>query len=329
MPTAENAKLVIEAAQNLVAFAALTNSGDNLKYTSPDKFWSNRSAFEPIVRPDGVTTGGAMIPTTVDDEVSLAAASFNQAGVEKTVAAKTNQAIGTRPTASQKLINSIVIDAAGAYDVVDGLVSTGDAFSTVRGAAGGPPFIPVGEIEVGQMHLESDSAGPLLASEVKQIVGDSIEKSNFPLSTIDFFNGEITFFSALPLSHTASVTKLTFAQYYTPTFVTIPQANNVVPPEESFSVNSVQNYDGVVASVGKSLNQGTFDALLDSGHSDLLVSLKGLNLWFKFFSNKVKSLNTAFQGVLGIARSFPADTNIAVSCTVSSAVSSTDRDSDT
>ena len=60
MATAENAKLQYEAGQNAAAMAALTNSGDATNFTSAASLWSGRSGYAPVVRPNGLLTGGAV-----------------------------------------------------------------------------------------------------------------------------------------------------------------------------------------------------------------------------------------------------------------------------
>ena len=65
MATAENAKLQYEAGQNAVAMSALTNSGDETTFTSAAALWSGRGGFAPVVRPNGVLTGFAVIAAII------------------------------------------------------------------------------------------------------------------------------------------------------------------------------------------------------------------------------------------------------------------------
>jgi len=329
MPTAANARLQIEAAQTLVSMAALTDSGDQLLFTSPDTLWSRRIDlddvnFGPTILPNGVVSGGKITPTANNNEVQTAAMSVNLNGVVTAVAADTSVTITRTAAGDVYQIDSITVNSSG--NVIEVAGTEGAAFSETRGAAGGPPLIPTDSVEVGQVRLTSNTDAVIATSEIHQTVGQHMEKATFPLWTIDYANGQISFISALPLIHTGPVAKAVFAEYYTPTLVSLQDVNNVVPPEESFTVNSTQNYDRVVNATSKSLTQGGFDALMDNGTSDLVVSLKGQNLWFKFFPDKTRTPHILFQGILGITRAFPADDNISVTATVSSETVSIDKD---
>jgi hypothetical protein len=328
MPTAANARLQIEASSILVANAALTDSGDQIMFTSPDVMWSKRvdaagTNFGPTVRPNGVISGGVITTTGVNDEVQTSAMSVNLNGTVTAVGADSSITITRTPAGDTYQINSITVNNAGAVVAVTG--TEGAAFVETRGAAGGPPYIPTDSIEIGQVRTTSDTAAPIAAGEIFQVVGQHLEKATFPLWTVDYANGQIDFVTALPTIHTGDVPKAVWAEYYTPSMVNLQDVNNVVPPEETFSVSSSQNYDRVVNAVSKALSQGSFDALLDDGTSDLVVSLKGQEVWFKFFPDRTKTPNIIWNAFLGIARSFPADDNISVAATMSAGAVSVDQ----
>ena len=56
------------------------------------------------------------------------------------------------------------MDSSGAYAVVAGTATT--AFSETRGASGGPPFIPVGSVEVAQVRFDLITSAPITADEI-------------------------------------------------------------------------------------------------------------------------------------------------------------------
>jgi hypothetical protein len=145
--TASNAKLQYESGQELNSMAAMTDSGDHKTYsiTGAD-LWSQKSGYEPEILPNGLATGGVVSPGASADTVSVAALTCYLAGVLKTVNANAALSI-TRPAASpagQKKITSVIVTSAGALAELAGTEST--AFTTDRGAAGGPPLITVGAI---------------------------------------------------------------------------------------------------------------------------------------------------------------------------------------
>ena len=49
MATAENAKLQYESGQDIVAFVALTDTGDHKDFRSADALWSNKSGYKPTI----------------------------------------------------------------------------------------------------------------------------------------------------------------------------------------------------------------------------------------------------------------------------------------
>ena len=53
MATAENAKLQYESGQDIVAFVALTDTGDHKDFRSADALWSNKSGYKSSVKPNG------------------------------------------------------------------------------------------------------------------------------------------------------------------------------------------------------------------------------------------------------------------------------------
>lgn len=315
MPTAENAKLDFEAGQNLVAMVALTDEGDHLNFNGADALWSKKSGFTPTVLPNGMKSGGVITGTAINNDVSVSAGVANLNGVVVNVSADTSITITRTAGGDAFQINSIQVNSSGVYVNVAG--TEGAAFTETRGAAGGPPYVPVDSIEVGQIRLTSNTGAPVVSSEIKQVVGVHLEKYNYPLYQVRAEQGGVELVAALPTIHTGDVVKKIFAEYYTPIFTTIPRTSEVVLPEESSSVSSEQIYGEVLNSVSRSLGQGTFKAKLEDGITDLVVAEKGNTLWFKFYPDKFRTGYVRYQGVLSIARTFAADGFIEATCTVS------------
>lgn len=318
MATSANAQVEFEAGRTPVAMTALTNSGDNLTFTHTSKPWSRASGYEPVIRPNGLVTGGAVIPAAAggNNNVDVAALTCYLAGVLTTVSAATNQAI-TRPATAVSKICSITVTSAGAVAVVAGTDGASTAFTETRGAAGGPPLIPVGSIEIAQVRVTSNTAAAIAASEIYAVVGTHTERFDFPAWSIDPLDGKAVFASALPLIHTGTVAKGVYAQVYTPIFQAITKAFDFVPIETSYSVSTQEYYQGTIAGASSSLGQGSFSALLEDGHTDSLLGQKGNNLLFRFKQDKNKLPYSLTQGVFGIARTFPKTQQVQVACTIS------------
>ena len=334
MSTAENAKIQYESGQDLVSFVALTDQGDHKDFMSADPLWSNRAGYEPDVKPNGLATGGLVIPAVAagNDDVDVAALTCYLAGVLTSVGAAANTQL-TRPTAGSPANthnkSSITVTSAGAIVVVKG--TDGTAFSTTRGAAGGPPLIPLASIEIAQVWLDSATPAAVTADEIKAVIGTHVERYDYPTWEQKRFNVEngvignagVLFASALPLIHSATspvvpTAKKVYAQYYEPAFADISKSSDFVPPETSHSVSSKQIYGSTLGASSASLNQGSFTAYLEDGISDGLLSLKNQELFFKFLQNRLNSTPYILcQGKLGVSRSFPAGDQITAACTVS------------
>ena len=322
MPTAENAKLQYEAGQTSYAISALTDSGDATAFRGSASFWSLRSGFTPVVRPDGLVTGGAVTPAAAagTDDVDVAALTAYVAGALQTVSAATDEAI-TRPATAVSKVNSITVTSGGAIAVVAGTDGSTTAFSETRGAAGGPPYIPTTSVEIAQVRVTSDTSAVIAASEIFSVIGSHTERSDYPLWDVDYGDGAsnagVTFTAALPLIHTGDVSKNVYASYADPIFSDVQKTTDFVPPENSHSVSSTQIYGRTLGSTSSTLNQGTFTAYFENGVSDPLVGLKNETLWFKFFPDRTQSDYIIAQGKLGIARTFPAGDSIQAACTIS------------
>lgn len=315
MATAENAKLEYEAGQNAVAMSALTNSGDATTFTSAAALWSSRGGYTPVVRPNGVLTGGAVTTHVTASTVTVAALTLNLAGVVTAVVA--GSIAVTRPATNVSKICSVTVSSAGALAVVAGTDGATAAFVETRAAAGGPPLIPVGSVEIAQVRMTTSTAAVIASSEIYQVVGSHRERADFPLYSINYATGTVLFLAALPLIHTGAVPKAAFASFASPIFAEVALASDFVPPETSHSVTSTQIYGTTLGSSSSTLGQGSFTAYLDSGVADALVTLKNQILWFRFYPDRYQSPYLLTQGKLGIARTFPAGDQIQAACTIS------------
>lgn len=314
MATAENAKLEYEAGQTSVAQTELSTS-DNEVFTSSASLFSNRSGYAPVVRPNGLLTGGAVTAGSSSDTVDVAASSCNLNGAVTSVSADTLTIV--RPLTDVAQVFSVVIDSTGAYGIEEGVESADATFSEVRGAAGGPPYIAVDEIEVAQVRVNESAPAAIDSGEIFAVVGLHTERADFPLFNVAFDSGQVEFLAEVPQIHTGDVAKKVFASYATPIFGEVTLASDFTPPETTNNVTSTQIYGTTLGSTSSTLGQGSFTAYLNDGVTDALVTLKNENLWFRFFPNKFASSNILAQGKLGISRTFPAGDNIQAACTIS------------
>jgi hypothetical protein len=322
MSTAENAKLQYEAGQNATPMTVLTDSGNATLFTSAASLWSGRAGYAPVVRPNGLLTGGAITTNVTNNLVTVAALTLNLNGVVTSVNAGTATAV--RPATAVSKVNSITINNAGTITNVAGTDGSTTAFVETRGAAGGPPFVPVDSVEIGQVRFTSNTSAAVLSSEIFQVVGLHTERADFPLYDVTYGSGGVTFLAALPLIHTASVAKKVYASYSSPIFADVALASDFVAPETTHSVSSKQVYGATLGSTSSTLGQGTFTAYLTNGINDGLVLLKNAFLWFKFFPDRYATPYILAQGKLGVARTFPAGDQIQAACTINASAVGTE-----
>ena len=318
--TASNAKLQYESGQELTAMSAMTDSGDHKTFSVDGvDLWSQRSGYEPEIVPNGLVTGGVITPGASANTVSVAALTCNLAGVLTSVNANAALSI-TRPAASpagQNKITSIIVTSAGALAELAG--TEGTDFSTSRGAAGGPPLITAGAIEIGQVKMSDGTSAVFTAAEIFQVVGTSQERYDYPVWSEDPINGQITFASALPAIHAGSPAtyKGVYAEVNEPVFSDLEPATDFVPPENTHSSSSTQVYGSTLGASSSNLGQGSFKVFLKDGITESFIGLKDETLFFKFFPDRNKAPYLLCQGKLGISRSFPAGDNIQANCTIS------------
>lgn len=326
MPNAKKAKIMVEQGRSLVDFAALTDSGDHQHFTAADDVFSGKEGFEPEVLPDGVKTGlNLMTPegATVN-KVSVAACTVIRAGAEVSVAAADVTIV--RPATLTHIINSVVV-TAGAFAVVTG--TEGEAFSAVRGAAGGPPFIPIGSSEVGQTQTAAQADALITEDEIKQVIGQHHERFDYPGFKVDPIglginakvaataSAHVKMSSALPLIHTGSLPKEVYAKYYTPEYTELELTSDFSPAEMSHSISTEEVYNDSETNESESLGQAGFKVLLNDGTTDAFVREANEVITVKFFPNRNKSPYKLTQGRVALKTGFPVKTGISAAVTIS------------
>ncbi|NLF90198.1 MAG: hypothetical protein GX570_02450 [Corynebacterium marinum] len=330
MASASNAKIQIESGQSLVSWESLADAGDHRIFNPTAAILSG--VTPPEVRPDGVVTGVYLLsPGTDADKVNVAAFSAYSGGVLHNVSAATVSI--SRPATAVAKVCSITMDSSGDLAVEAGTDGSDADFVETRGAAGGPPLIPAGSIELGQVRVTASTPALITAAQILQN-GQYTERADFPVFTVNNIgkglsaktagetNAYVQFNEALPLSHGTGQTKGVYCQYYIPSFADIAKSQNFVPAETSHSISSTSYYGGATASSSESLGQASFTALLESGVSDFLVAQKNKTVTVKFFPNRNASGHIVTQGKLGIGRSFPVDDQIQAACTITAEVAS-------
>jgi len=327
MTIAANAAIQYESTQTLVSFVAMTDATSHLVFTAPGstgKIWSGRVGYEPDIRPDGIISGIDILSAdSGNDAVDSTTFTAWLAGGLKEVSSTTTSI--TRASVSTHVINSIILTGT-TVSAVKGV--EGSSFVTTRGAAGGPPYIPVNSIEIGQVKTSSQTPAVLLSTEIFQTPGSHQERADFPLyrrpqnigygvlaSTPSRKNAHIEFYTALDPCHTGDVCKGVYIQYYTPTFTAI-ESNGFTPADQSSPQSFTQRYDKMLGHKTDSLRSASFRAELQDNITDALIALDGEMLIFKFFPNVSLAPFMLTMGTLRFQSAFPQAGPMSTACTV-------------
>ena len=325
MGTAGNAKIQYESAQSLVSYAAMTDSGDQEVFVvAGGNAWSGRAGYEPIIRPDGVVSGIDILSAgSGNNEIDNIAFTAWIAGVLKEVSATT--VTTTRATSLTHAINSIILTGT-TLSTVKG--TEGSAFSTTRDAAGGPPYIAVGSIEIGQVKTSAQGAAVITSSEIFQTPNAHQERADYPpyrrpdnigrgilASSTSRKYAHIEFYEAHPLSHTGGVAKQIYIQYYTPTFTAI-ESEGFAPADKGSAQKYSQHYDDMLGYKTDNVRSAAFKAELTNGITDSFIALDGETLLFKFFPDASVAPYMLTMGTLRFVSAFPQAGPISTMCAV-------------
>ena len=326
MTTAENSVLYYEAGQTYVPMSELTDSGDHKTFDSNAECWSDEAGFSPVIKPDGVLTGLAVTPAASESNnlVDVSAGTLNLAGVVTTLTAGADKTCLRGSGSDICRINSITITSAGTVAVISGVAHT--AFSEVRGANGGPPYIPAGSVEIAQVRFSSITAAPVAGSQIMAVPNRHREMANYPsIVRINLIREQDTligvagvdFSTALMRNHTGDGTKKVYAQYYEPDFTEVLNATDFQPAIITMTTSSQPVYGGAIGEVSSALKNGKFKTFLENGISDPILKKEGKKIWFKYLSDRLKPENFILtQGYLGITPNYPARSSITADCTI-------------
>ena len=306
------------------AMHALTDDGDHTQfnyigggYFISDFVDDEGKDYKPTVRVDGVISGGVVTvaATPADNTVDAAALACYIDGLDKTGASKlvaaTDRVCARGAGAPTAFIINSITHTGAAWAVVTG-VGHAAALDLAggRGGAGEPPYIPVGSIEVAQVHYTSETAAPVTAAEIKQVPGVSQEMAKAPGYIIEFarvVNGSVdypgvTMNVALRAIHTGDLAASVYMQGYSANFAEWLDANNVTFIGETVSGTSVATYSSIKTYGSASVSDGSFDWTPTSNNDDpqwAFIS-KGADakLWMQLYETRTATGYLACQACI-------------------------------
>lgn len=313
-----------ESGQTAYPFEALTNSGDHTKFNATFSPISAVAGYEPVIAPYGLMTGGAITPHATDNnKVNVAALTASMAGVSGAdqcgcISVGAGTATITRAATNVSKVNSITINSSGAIAAVAGTDGSTTSFVETRGAAGGPPYIPDGSIEIGQVRTTTSAAALVTAAQIYTVLGLHVERSDYPVYSLNYATGEVTFAAALDRIHTGDITKRVYLKGSTPLFAPISNTADWAPAESTYSISSTSTYDGPVGGASSSLGQAGFTAIMRDGITDGVLAMIGKEIWVEFRPDRDKTTPKQLtQGIFGVSRTFPAGGgSFSADCTV-------------
>ena len=337
MPNSENAKVDYEAGQTPVGFTALTDQGDFMEFKSAANLWSGRSGYAPVIRPNGLISGCAITVDAVANKINVAAGLAYIAGVETVIDAAADEDITRGVTTDTHMINSVTITDGGAIAVVVGTDNTSFAASVDtdagRGEAGGPPWIPLSSIEIGQVRMTAVASAVVAAVEIYQGADIYTEWYFSPVWNVVYGDVEnmvlgyagVDFAAAVSQRHsadagTSTAGKIIYASYYTPSFTEAVDAYDYKSPGNTHSVSSKTVYGRTKGSKSSSLAAGSFKMELQNGITDGILRVIDELLWIRFYQDRNNDPYILSQGYLGGSDNFGAEDNVAMDFTISAEV---------
>ena len=323
--TGINAKVEVEMGLTTYSMAEISSvtspSADvNKKFLVVAERFTALEDYEPIVRLDGVISGCEMAPYSTNNSVEISSGSYYLKGVKVSLSATTGESLA-RPTQSgYVLVTAISVDADGAVTKTAG---TEGVTSTTRGAAGGPPFIPVDEVLLGYVTLSYKASSVGAVVEDTEIDNASKERASIPGYSIiyhdeDNLKGVVDFSSALDTIHTGSTTRNVYSQYWAPAdFVKIDDAKDCSWDEAIDVKTSLAYGDGTSrAATGTKSWTASFDFYFDKVKGDIIDIIKGSKRWFKFYPDENNTDHMTGRAIIAINRNNPVDDTISGSATL-------------
>lgn len=329
--TGANASVQVELGSISYPMSALSSvsspaSDVNKKFLTLAEYISDLAVLQAEARLDGVLAGLSLTPGSGFNEVDISAGSVNVQGQVVEVSATTESGI-TRPTTlGQVLVTALTVDNAGAITATPG---TEGATNTTRGAAGGPPFLPVDEVLIGYItatyYTGSASGEKILTTG--EIDSSSKEYAAIPSAKIVFHDeeqlvGVVEMANTLPLIHAATAagpgtaSRNVYASYYEPEFEEIPDAKDFSFTEDVSTYKSKAYKDASEeTAIGTPSWSASFSAYFTTV-DDILNLVKNSKRWIKHYPDSSLAPHWSGISIVKVGRETPVENNMMASITL-------------
>lgn len=326
-------KLQMEAGGTYYTYEAMTKQANTQHYeVTTGRLFSNAESVNGvdqryIIAIDGLKSGCRVIPAAslTADKIDVEAGVVVIAGVEVTVTLDTDVTV-TRGGSSH-IKYSICVNGTGVVSALAGTTHT--AFSSVRGADGGPPHVTVGLVEIAQVWYSSLTPAVVASTEIKFVPEQHRELSYYPgwfyIPPTTDDDQKIEIGVALTLNHTGDISRIVYAEYYNPVFVKMDDVSEVKPPRKTYTATEENTYDAARKVSNESLGDGSFKILMDERTNSLIKQAEGDVRWFKWFADKTKTDYVLFQGRVQIVDEYPVKGIMQATVTIVTEVAGIDK----
>jgi len=329
--TGANASVQVELGSISYPMSALTSvvspvSDVNKKFRTLAEFISDLSKLQAEARLDGVISGLKLSAGSGYNEVDVSAGNVYIQGQLVEVALDTVTGI-TRPiTLGQVLVTAITVDNAGSISATAGI---GGATSTVRGAAGAPPFLPVNEVLLGYVtatYYDGSASGEkvLTAGEIDSYTKEyaAIPSAKFIFHDEEQLVGCVEIANALPMIHAATAagpgtaTRNLYASYYEPEFEEVPDAKDFKFDENVATYKSKAYKDASEeTAIGTPSWSASFSAYFTTVE-DILNLIKNSKRWVKHYPDDDLTPHWVGMAIFKVGRETPVENNMTASITL-------------
>ena len=205
LPSGINFLLKVESGFTVKAYEAMTDTGNHQLFSSTGTRFSlcekdeNVVDRRPVVTPDGVRNGCYVSPAAsgAANAFDLSPGTLLIGGALVNIAGSSGVTV-SRPASGNYRFVSITLTAVGGLSVANG--ADGSVVCATRGAAGGPPWVAVGSIELATIILSSTS-GPLNDTDILF----TPEYSHCPEYTLLPYTAQVRFAAPLAAIHTGTL----------------------------------------------------------------------------------------------------------------------------
>lgn len=329
--TGANASVQVELGSISYPMSALTSvsspaSDVNKKFLTSAQYISDLAALQAQVRVDGVISGFALSAGSGFNEVDVAAGSLYLKGQIVEVAATSVNNI-TRPTTiGEVLVTALTINASGTIAATAG---TEGETSTVRGAAGGPPFLPVDEVLIGYItatYFDGSASGEkvLTAGEIDSYTKEyaAIPSAKVLFHDEDQEYGCVELANVLPMIHAATAAgpgtavRNVYASYYEPEFEEVPDAMDFSYTEDVSTYKSKAYKDASEeTAIGTPSWSASFNAYFTTV-DDILNLIKNSKRWIKHYPDDDLAPYWTGIAIVKVSRDIPVEDNMSASITL-------------